>query len=68
MGWREVLKALGKRGFYVTHQRGSHIYLTDQERKHKVTVPRHDPIRAGTLLSIIEQAGISRQDFIVLLG
>ncbi len=55
------------RGFHVTHQRGSHIYLTDVERKHKVTVPRHDPIKTGTLLSIIEQAGLTRNEFIDLL-
>ena len=67
MGWREVIKALSKKGFYVTHQRGSHMYLTDMNRKHKVTVPRHDPIKTGTLLSIIEQAGLARDEFIALL-
>lgn len=67
VGWREVLKALDKAGFYVTHQRGSHIYLTDSERRHKITVPRHDPIMTGTLLSIIEQSGLTREEFIDLL-
>ncbi|MCP8307856.1 MAG: type II toxin-antitoxin system HicA family toxin [archaeon] len=67
MGWREAIKALSKKGFYVTHQRGSHIYLTNQDRKHKVTVPRHETIKAGTLLSIIEQAGLTRNEFIALL-
>jgi predicted RNA binding protein YcfA (HicA-like mRNA interferase family) len=66
VGWREVIKALRKKGFYVTHQRGSHIYLTDVE-KHKVTVPRHDPIKIGTLLSIIEQSGFTRNEFLQLL-
>lgn len=67
VGWRKVVKALGDGGFHVTHQRGSHIYLTDQERQHKVTVPRHDPIMTGTLLSIIEQSGLTREEFIDLL-
>ncbi|MBI2184055.1 MAG: type II toxin-antitoxin system HicA family toxin [Thaumarchaeota archaeon] len=44
-----------------------HIYLTDQGRKHKVTVPRHDPIRTRTLLSIVEQTGLTRNEFIDLL-
>ena len=67
VGWREVIRALRTRGFFVTHQRGSHIYLTDKDRKHKVTVPRHDPIKTGTLLSIIEQAGLTRDEFISML-
>jgi predicted RNA binding protein YcfA (HicA-like mRNA interferase family) len=54
-------------GFYVTHQRGSHIYVTDLERKHKVTVPKHDPVLTGTLLSIIEQSGLTREEFLKLL-
>lgn len=46
-----VVKALSKAGFKVVHQRGSHMYLTDG--KHKITVPKHDPIKRGTLLSIL---------------
>ncbi len=67
VGWREVVKALRKKDLFVTHQRGSHIYLTDKARKRKVTVPRHDPIKTGTLLSIIEQAGLTKDEFIYLL-
>jgi predicted RNA binding protein YcfA (HicA-like mRNA interferase family) len=67
LGWRKIVKAFGKAGFHVTHQRGSHIYLTDKERRHKVTVPRNDPVMAGTLLSIIEQSGLTREQFIDLL-
>jgi predicted RNA binding protein YcfA (HicA-like mRNA interferase family) len=67
VGWRKIVKALGKARFYVTHQRGSHIYLTDDQRQHKVTVPRHEPVMTGTLLSIIEQSGLSREEFLALL-
>jgi len=49
----------------VVHQRGSHLFLTDGE--HKLTVPRHRAIKRGTLLSIIQQSGLSRQEFIKLL-
>lgn len=67
LNWREIIKALSKKDFYVIHQRGSHIYLTDTERKHKVTVPRHEQVRPGTLLSIIEQSGMTRDEFLNLL-
>jgi len=60
-----VVKALGRAGFRVVHRRGSHIYLTDGE--HKLTVPRHGAIKRGTLLSIIHQSGLSREEFIKLL-
>jgi hypothetical protein len=41
------------------------MYLTDG--KHKITVPRHDIIQKGTLLAIIQQAGLSREEFLNLL-
>jgi predicted RNA binding protein YcfA (HicA-like mRNA interferase family) len=47
------------------HQKGSHIFLTDG--KHRVTVPRHEPIKKGTLLSIIQQAGLTREEFLELM-
>jgi predicted RNA binding protein YcfA (HicA-like mRNA interferase family) len=49
----------------VVGQRGSHIFLTDGKRK--LTVPRHDPIKRGTLLSIIQQAGLTREEFLELI-
>jgi predicted RNA binding protein YcfA (HicA-like mRNA interferase family) len=56
---------LAKAGFKTVHQKGSHIYLTDGRRK--VTVPRHDPVKKGTLLAIITQAGLTREEFLNLL-
>ena len=41
------------------------MYLTDG--KHRVTVPRHAVIRKGTLLSIIQQAGLTKKEFLTLL-
>jgi predicted RNA binding protein YcfA (HicA-like mRNA interferase family) len=56
---------LVKAGFKIIHQRGSHVYLTDG--KHKVTVPRHDTVKKGTLLSIIAQAGLNKEEFLTIL-
>jgi predicted RNA binding protein YcfA (HicA-like mRNA interferase family) len=66
LSWREVVRALGKVGFRIVHQRGSHLYLTDG--KHKITVPRHDAIKRGTLFSIIHQAGLTKEEFLKLLS
>lgn len=65
-GWREVVKVLTRHGFTVDRQRGSHIVLSHGDGRH-VTVPRHEPIKEGVLKSILEQAGISREDFLRFL-
>ena len=51
---REFIKLLKPYGYSVTRQTGSHIRLTTQYiSQHHITVPNHDPIRTGTLASII---------------
>ena len=66
VGWRDVVKALAKRGFKPVRQRGSHIIVEDTKGKFTV-VPRRDKIKPGTLMSIIEQAGLTREEFLKLL-
>ncbi len=39
--------------------------MTDGRRR--VTVPRHDPVKKGTLLAIIMQAGLTKEEFLKLL-
>ncbi len=49
----DLAKALKKLGYEVTRQTGSHLRLTTTEGgQHHVTVPRHDPLRVGTLASM----------------
>jgi len=62
LSWRDLLKILKKSGFWHTGQTGSHIFLTDGV--HKVTIPRHKEIKKGTLMSIIFQSGITKQEFL----
>jgi predicted RNA binding protein YcfA (HicA-like mRNA interferase family) len=41
-------------GYRVVHQEGSHIILTTEEPSHqRLSVPNHNPVRVGTLNSII---------------
>ncbi len=50
----ELVKALGKLGYRVTRQAGSHVRLTtDQPSQHHVTIPAHDPLKLGTLSAIL---------------
>jgi predicted RNA binding protein YcfA (HicA-like mRNA interferase family) len=50
----ELANALSVLGYQVTRQTGSHLRLTtDLNGQHHVTVPRHDPLRVGTLSGIL---------------
>ena len=51
----DLVKALKVLGYLPTRQSGSHIRLTTAERgTHHITIPNHDPIRLGTLASILD--------------
>ncbi len=50
----DLLKLLKPFGYFATRQTGSYIRLTSTLKgQHHVTVPRHDPIKIGTLSSIL---------------
>jgi predicted RNA binding protein YcfA (HicA-like mRNA interferase family) len=50
----DLVKALGRLGYRVTRQTGSHIRLsTDLPTPHHLTVPAHDPLKVGTLAAIL---------------
>lgn len=50
----QLIKALEKLGYQATRQAGSHVRLTcPLPKKHHLTVPLHDPLRIGTLASIL---------------
>ena len=57
----EVVRALGKLGWVVVVQRGSHAQLKHSSRGGRVTVPLHkgETIGPGLLRSILNQAGIT---------
>lgn len=51
----DLIKALRSLGYEVTRQAGSHIRLTTSENgSHHVTIPNHDPVKIGTLASILD--------------
>lgn len=66
---REVVRILSKTSFVFARQKGSHIILIKQtaEGKKAVVVPNHAEIDRGTLLEIIRQAGLKREDFLRLI-
>ena len=65
----EVIKALSKIGFQAVRQRGSHVFMKKENSEGKKTtvVPMHKEIDRGTLLEIIRQAGLKKEEFIELM-
>lgn len=50
----ELIKIIGKFGYQITRQTGSHIRLTTTENGiHHITVPDHNPMKIGTLSNIL---------------
>lgn len=59
-----AVRALQKSGFWVARQ-GKHIIMTDGNRV--LTIPRHNPINAITMASIVRDAGLTLDEFRKLL-
>jgi predicted RNA binding protein YcfA (HicA-like mRNA interferase family) len=60
-----MLAILKKKGFDVFDQHGSHVILFGiiDGVKRKPVVPMHRELAKGTLLSILKQAGLTREEF-----
>ena len=58
----EAVRALKRLGFSTLRQTGSHLIM----RKDNLTmvVPQHKPIKPGTLKGVIEQAGLTLEEFV----
>jgi predicted RNA binding protein YcfA (HicA-like mRNA interferase family) len=64
-----LAEALTAFGYRVTRQTGSHMRLTcTVPREHHITIPRHRPLRVGTLAAILSdialEHGTTRSDII----
>lgn len=67
---KSLIKVLSKYGYDVIRQTGSHVRMTitiNDEVKN-ITIPNHDSIKLGTLMSILNEVSsqlkISREDII----
>jgi len=65
----DLIKILKKIGFEPVRQKGSHIVLVNNSggSRRAIVVPNHKEIDPGTLIEIIRQAGLKRDDFEKLL-
>jgi len=63
---KEVVKVLGKLGYTINDQKGSHVHLRHPVRR-PLTVPNHSEIARGTLRTIIKDADLTVEKFLELL-
>ena len=69
MGGEELAGRLRRHGYEVTRQTGSHMRLTTfKGGEHHVTIPRHKPLRVGTLNMVLrdvaDHLNMNRDDLI----
>ena len=62
----EFVRAVRKVGYEWDHTEGSHMILLHPSGK-RLSVPRHRELGRGILRRLIEQAGLSREEFQALL-
>jgi predicted RNA binding protein YcfA (HicA-like mRNA interferase family) len=60
----DAVRALEKAAFRIIRQ-GKHIVMTDGVRQ--VTIPRHNPVKAFTMGGIVQDAGLTVEEFRRLL-
>jgi len=60
----DAVGALEKAGFEIVRQ-GKHVVMSDGHRQ--VTLPRHNPIKAFTMGGIVQDAGLTPEEFRRLL-
>ncbi len=65
----EVVRALKRAGFSSVRPRGSHVVLKDTWGRHRTVVPVHSgqDLKPGTLDGILEDSGLSIEEFRRLL-
>ncbi len=66
---QDLAAALGKLGYQVTRQTGSHIKLTTKlQDEHHITIPAHRIIKIGTLNAILgdvaDNLGMKKEDLV----
>lgn len=64
---KELVKFLLKQGFVVTGRKGSHVKLKDMGGNVAI-VPMHKTIATGTLLEILDEAKVTREDLTAFFG
>jgi predicted RNA binding protein YcfA (HicA-like mRNA interferase family) len=65
---RQIIRFLEKKGFLLDHVSGSHFVFYHPATKRRAVVAQHNrEIPKGTLVSLLREAGFTREDLIEFL-
>jgi predicted RNA binding protein YcfA (HicA-like mRNA interferase family) len=64
---KEAVRAFERAGWKVSRREGSHIIMTKVGMPVILSVPDHRELRRGTLRSLIRKAGMTVEEFVLLL-
>jgi predicted RNA binding protein YcfA (HicA-like mRNA interferase family) len=62
----QLIKYLvNKKGFQISHRKGSHVSLRNENKQRFTSVPsKNDDLGTGLMLQILDDCGITREEFI----
>ncbi len=64
----EVARFLERQGFVLDHTSGSHFIYYNRVSGKRAVVPKHNrDMRKGTLMSLLREAGLTREEFVEFL-
>jgi predicted RNA binding protein YcfA (HicA-like mRNA interferase family) len=63
---RDLIQLLQKNGFKIVRQKGSHVSMHKGELK--TVIPLHDELAKGTLMGILKQCGLSKDNLLEFLS
>ncbi|MCC4772205.1 addiction module toxin, HicA family [Methanosarcina sp. DH2] len=66
---KELVNVLERAGFVIVRQKGSHVSLQKItiDGTYRTVVPLHKRLAKGTLIDILHQTGLSKEELIDLL-
>lgn len=59
---KKLIKALENDGFEIVRQKGSHVSL--RKGNYKTVIPLHNELAKGTLMGILKQCGITKEELL----
>lgn len=65
---RQIIRYLEQNGFALDHTSGSHFIFYNSVSRRRAVVPRHNrDVPKGTLMSLLREAGFTREELIDFL-
>ena len=59
----EAVKKFLRAGWSVARQKGSHVMMTKPGYQYTLSIPQHSELGPGILRKLLQQAGISPEEF-----